>query len=149
MEFIEPGSDSAYERNLIRVNSSGDMLWTTAVPGQWEGETYVKSTISLDDCGFVAAGDLEGGSWDIFLMRISDIACCCNGNVGDVNNDGDDANILDLTFLVDFIFRGSGDPGPCPEESDVNGDGEVANILDLTFLVDIIFRGGPVPPACP
>ncbi len=76
-------------------------------------------------------------------------ACCCTGIRGDVNGDGDDANILDLTYLVDFIFRGSGDPGPCPEESDVNGDGEVANILDLTFLVDIIFRGGPVPPACP
>jgi len=72
---------------------------------------------------------------------------CCIGNRGDVNNDGDDANILDLTFLVDRIFRG----GPAPDclvESDLNNDSTPANILDLTFLVDRIFRGGPAPEPC-
>lgn len=73
---------------------------------------------------------------------------CCEGIRGDVNGDGTDNNILDLTFLVDFIFRGSGNPGPCPTESDVNGDGDPANILDLTYMVDRIFRGGDETPAC-
>ncbi len=73
---------------------------------------------------------------------------CCEGIRGDVNGDGPDSNILDLTFLVDFIFRGSGNPGPCPQESDVNGDSSVANILDLTFVVDRIFRGGNESPTC-
>ncbi|MCH8026956.1 MAG: thrombospondin type 3 repeat-containing protein [candidate division Zixibacteria bacterium] len=76
-------------------------------------------------------------------------ACCCIGIRGDVNGDGPDANILDLTHLVDFIFRGSGDSGGCPDESDVNSDGNSADILDLTYLVDVIFRDGPAPPACP
>jgi len=70
------------------------------------------------------------------------------GDRGDLNGDDVDANILDLTFLVDYIFRGSGDPGTCSEESDLNGDGDDANILDLTFLVDRIFRGGPAPGPC-
>jgi len=72
---------------------------------------------------------------------------CCVGIRGDCNNDGADANILDLTFLVDRIFRG-GPPAVCAGEADVNGDGASSNILDLTYLVDRIFRGGPPPGPC-
>jgi hypothetical protein len=74
-------------------------------------------------------------------------ACCCVGIRGDLNLDAADANILDLTFAVDRIFRG-GDPCACPDEGDVNSDGATTNILDLTFLVDRIFRGGPAPGDC-
>ena len=73
---------------------------------------------------------------------------CCIGSRGDVNGDGSNSNILDLTFYVDYIFRGSGKPGTCPEESDINGDGTPSNILDLTFVVDRLFRGGPPPGPC-
>ena len=64
---------------------------------------------------------------------------------GDANSDGTAGNILDLTFLVDRIFRG-GPPSDPPEASDVNCDGGYGNILDLTFVVDRVFRGGP--PVC-
>ena len=74
---------------------------------------------------------------------------CCIGQRGDVNNDGDDANILDLTYLIDRIFRGGPDLY-CAEEGNFDQDAEGnVNIIDLTFLVDRIFRGGPLPPACP
>jgi len=72
---------------------------------------------------------------------------CCKGKYGDTNGDGDDANILDLTYIVDFIFRG-GLPSLCDDEADLNGDGSSANIIDLTYLVDFIFRGGPAPNPC-
>ena len=74
-------------------------------------------------------------------------ACCCLGSTGDFNGDGEDANILDLTYIVDFIFRGGTIPG-CPNEADLNLDGNSAHILDLTYLVDFIFRGGFPPAMC-
>ncbi len=72
---------------------------------------------------------------------------CCTGNRGDVNMDGFDANILDLTYLVDYIFRGGPAPS-CPAEADVNFDESPPNILDLTYLVDFNFRGGQPPDPC-
>jgi len=71
----------------------------------------------------------------------------CAGIRGDINGDGTDANILDLTYAVDRIFRG-GPAAVCPIEGDINADGTSTNILDLTFMVDRIFRGGPPPGSC-
>ncbi len=73
-------------------------------------------------------------------------ACCVN-NRGDINNDGTNSNVLDLTYLVNRIFRG-GPPAACPTEADVNSDGTTSNVLDLTFLVNRIFRGGPPTGPC-
>ena len=64
---------------------------------------------------------------------------------GDANADGTAGNILDLTFLVDRIFRGGPQSDP-PVASDLNCDGGYGNILDLTLMVDRIFRSGP--PVC-
>ncbi|MGH8015402.1 MAG: thrombospondin type 3 repeat-containing protein, partial [Candidatus Zixiibacteriota bacterium] len=75
-------------------------------------------------------------------------ACCCIGTRGDANGDGVEANILDLTFAVDRVFRG-GPNAECLKEGDANGDGTSLNILDLTLFVDRIFRGGPMPQICP
>jgi len=75
------------------------------------------------------------------LLMPSDSWIC-----GDIDNNGEFQGILELTYLVDYIFRG----GSAPENelaADVNGSGGLANILDLTYMVDYVFRGGPGP-AC-
>ncbi len=83
----------------------------------------------------------------VFTSMSTSGAGCCIGIRGDFNGDGNDANILDLTYVVDRIFRG-GNESICPEEADINGDGDPSNILDLTFIVDFIFRGGPPGGPC-
>lgn len=76
-------------------------------------------------------------------------SCCCIGTRGDANDDGSvTPNILDLNYLVNYIFR-LGPPPNCPKEADANSDGSaLPNILDLNYLINYIFRLGPAPGPC-
>jgi hypothetical protein len=60
---------------------------------------------------------------------------------GDVDGNGIGANIADLTYLVDYLFR-NGPPPPNMATANVDGIGDV-NVGDLTYLVDYLFRQGP------
>jgi len=108
------------------------------------------SCMTLNDRNNDGVMDLTGIDEiaDIIILFES-ITTCCDSIRGDLNGDGSNCNVLDLNFLVNYIFRGSGNPGSCPEESDVNGDSSNPNVLDLNYVVNRIFRGGAAPPACP
>ena len=63
---------------------------------------------------------------------------------GDANFD-QAINLLDVSYLVDFIYRNG--PQPFPNGAgDNNADGEI-NILDVSNLVNYLYRNGP-PPVC-
>jgi hypothetical protein len=64
---------------------------------------------------------------------------------GDINGDGNVANVLDLNLLINRIFR-LGRAGNPPQAADLNCDGGNGNILDLNLLINRIFRNGP--PVC-
>jgi hypothetical protein len=72
---------------------------------------------------------------------------CCHDLRGDLNTDGIDGDLLDLTFLVQHIYN-LGPAPTCAGEGDVNADGSPSNVLDLSYLVNTIFRGGPDPYGC-
>ncbi|MFQ5500383.1 MAG: hypothetical protein ACE5FH_12005 [Candidatus Zixiibacteriota bacterium] len=75
---------------------------------------------------------------------------CCVGMRGDVDNDGlAEPDIVDLSYLVDYLWNGGCSP-LCDMEADVNGDGlSLPDIVDLSYLVDYLWQGGPTPPSCP
>ncbi|MCH7691011.1 MAG: VCBS repeat-containing protein [candidate division Zixibacteria bacterium] len=137
---------SSYTGNIFRIfenDGSGNFINPLDYPASSTASCCILHDRNndgiLDFTGIDEIDDL------VFLFTSS----CCEGQRGDFNSDGTNANILDLTFLVDFIFRGSGDNGKCQLESDINGDGNQSDILDLTYLVDLIFRGGDPPADCP
>ena len=61
---------------------------------------------------------------------------------GDANGD-DIINILDITCLIDYLYKGG--PAPIPEASgDVNCDA-IINILDITYLINYLYKDGTEP----
>lgn len=60
---------------------------------------------------------------------------------GDIDGDGSDPEIIDLIYLVNYMFN----EGPAPPNMwTVNVDGEPGiNIVDLMYLVDFMFHQGP------
>ena len=88
------------------------------------------------DIRFVAD---DGSLVDDELITITVESYLC----GDIDSDGTGPNVADLTYFVNFIFKG----GPEPENfdaADVNDDGS-HNVSDLTYLVNFLFKGGPAP----
>ncbi|MFH2141826.1 MAG: NosD domain-containing protein, partial [Bacteroidota bacterium] len=58
-------------------------------------------------------------------------------------NDSWSANILDITYLINFLYKG----GPAPSHlisGDVNGSCTI-NILDITYLIAYLYKDGPDP----
>jgi hypothetical protein len=133
------------------------------LPKGFNGDIYyIETEVTADQIGKTICFDssrveLVGWLWQTgngtFSPSWSGPVCfpvvdCCNGRRGDVNGDGNGPNTLDLSRMVDYLFRGAPVPA-CDDETDVNGDGLPHRINDLTYIVDYLHRGGPPPPNCP
>jgi len=78
---------------------------------------------------------------DLAANTGGDEACC--DVPGDADNSGTGPSILDITYLVSYLYKGG--PSPvCMAEGDPNGDGAI-NILDITFIVEYLYKDGPLP----
>jgi len=76
---------------------------------------------------------------------------CCRGYTGNANNDiNDEVLVDDLTFLVDYLFKGGSSP-TCIEEALINPytDNTSPDVSDLVHLVNYLFKGGELPDVCP
>lgn len=160
--IVDPNAvaHNCYARNdtlYIAHYSEGVRMWDVSDPfnpvelGYYDsylqpvyGYVGVWNVFPFFASGKVIASDMQSG---LFVLQPTPPPSCCIGNRGDLNGDGTNANVLDLNYCVNRIFRGGAMPA-CLPEGDVNSDGISTNILDLNYLVNRIFRGGPAPGAC-
>ncbi len=121
------------------------------------GRDQIGKTLCLDSCyyppsGFWLWAPKSGGhyapDWD--GPHCWTIAGCCEGSRGNINGDpGEEQDISDLVYLVEYMFAGGPEP-PCFDEANVDGVGEgTLDISDLVFLVEFMFVSGPAPGPCP
>ena len=61
---------------------------------------------------------------------------------GDANRT-ESINLLDVSFLVNYLYRGGLPPYPVTAgDADCNGR---INILDVSYLISYLYKGGPKP----
>ena len=81
----------------------------------------------------------------LFLTGISSFNNALAATVcGDADNDMI-VNIKDITFLINFLYKGGLSPNPLVA-ADVNNSG-IVNISDITYMINFLYKGGPKP-AC-
>lgn len=117
----------------------------------------IGETFCIDSCGYPPSQaflwtDFSGGvevGWE--GPHCFTVYKCCQGMRGNADGDPEDVvNIVDLNYVVTYLFGPPDPPPPCFDEGDVNADGAI-NIIDLTYLVDYLFGipPGSPPAACP
>ena len=68
-------------------------------------------------------------------------------NCGDVNWD-ELIEVVDVIYLINYLFKHGPDPSPMLCVGDANADGDVA-ISDAVYLINYLFKSGPPPsPDC-
>jgi len=104
--------------------------------GEW---SPVSGTIG-DSCAYdtVAVPRLDTAAVEIINGLVDVNAFLC----ADANNNGQ-VNILDVTYLIAFLYQSG--PAPVPYISgDADGSGAI-NILDVTYLINYLYNDGPEP----
>jgi len=65
---------------------------------------------------------------------------------GDPNNDSK-IDVVDVYYLINYLFKGGPPPVPAQEMGDANCDKKVS-VSDIAYLINYLFKGGQPPSLC-
>lgn len=138
-----------YSQQLGATGGTGALSWSD-LNADLEGTgltlgsdgSLTGTPISAGVISFTATcTDDVGASDDAALTVTASPAYIC----GDMNGDENGPNVDDLTYMVNYLFKGGPAP-PVTEAADVDSSGAL-NVSDLTQMVDYLFKGGTI--TCP
>lgn len=148
-KLMNPQSGKTYSTQLIAIGGTGVHTWTDL------NSDLSETGLTLTPDGLLNGVPLDTGIVS-FTAKIEDEVGAADNRTynltiypqficGDANNDGEGPYVSDLTFLVNYIFKG-GTPPPILPACDADGiGGNDINVADLVSLVNFLFKGGSEP----
>ncbi|MEW5925213.1 MAG: dockerin type I repeat-containing protein [Candidatus Zixiibacteriota bacterium] len=148
-------------KNFTTVDSAGQYLYTSLDGLIWElydeviprGEantwdhytyrsTWLFETDEPSDRWPTWYTGIMRNSFYQYVWRIGYTTINNNRVPGDANSDCH-TNILDASFIINYLYKGGMLPQPYGA-GDINGDCK-ENLLDVSYLLYYLYRGGPIP----
>jgi hypothetical protein len=139
IQFAE--DDTATDYATVKYDAKGNDVWIKRYNGPGNSEDRA-SAIALDDSGNVYVAGFSigiGTGYDYTTIKYVQT----NALRGDANRDGV-IDIVDVVYLINYLFVHGPAPIPILQVGDVTCDG-VIDASDLVYLLNYLFTSGPSP----
>jgi len=139
-------AEEGYSAQIDATGGTGEIAWVDKY------DDLAGTGLTLASDGTLSGTPMNPGLFS-FTASAEDICGCFDDKVFDIDiapafmcgdvDDNELINILDITFIIDFLYKGGPTPEPL-ESGDVNSSGEM-DILDVTYLINYLYYDGPEP----
>jgi hypothetical protein len=143
-------------RDIITIPYPIEGIYTINVYGQLLDPPYGSvygigieidgSNLSVQVANYMPIPGNDGITTDTFTYSVAEGQHHCKGDV----NCSYTVNILDITYLISYLYKGGPEPCPILDAGDANYSCDIedpitVNILDITYLISYLYKDGPAP----